>query len=197
MKQRTILIAESNKQIANAIASEASRRNFAYEIVDSAEQIITRVNRTVDALFDYDLIIANMCFKENGLSLDGLSALHEIRKVFPNLPFIFFSSQMEALAFTEAEKMNASVCNIDEPSKNIEAKVERLFDKVETILQFIPLADDTWNGIERREQDIPAFNRRRRATDTPYVEKTIKQRFVRFPTALVSLQHNLQKKLRH
>lgn len=198
-----VLIAESNKKVADLLGEEAARRGWAYEVVESAERLLLRLNETIYAEFSFDLIIADICFAPVGLTLDGLTALREIRKVFPNLPFVFFSSKMEALATTEALNLGATVCpNKTEILQN-ENRISAFFDRVAAVGHFAPTnaVSEKWNGNERRKNNIPALNRRRRAGDeTP---QTYQETFaaaapqkIELPQPLIWLQRKLNERQR-
>lgn len=156
-----ILFADDNRDIIDMLGAMAEARGYRYQTASSAEGMLEQINLHCSTMHScFDIVVGDLCYQKPGAVLDGLTALREIRKRFPDLPFIFLSGMMEALTETEAKRLGAYV-----QKKPID--LEEFFDRLDAILS---MTRGTYRGEERRRRSINLTTNNRRCDDPRYLE---------------------------
>lgn len=151
-----VLFADDNPDILRLLAVYAEGRGWRYQTARSAEEMLERINvHCAETDTCFDLVVGDLCYQSPGRTLDGLSALREIRKKFRDLPFIFLSAYMEALTETEAKRLGAYV-----QEKPIHP--EAFFDRLQHI---VDMTKGGYKGPERRRRALNLTDHMRRRED--------------------------------
>lgn len=102
-----VIFADTNQEILDILCYEAKKRNWIWDTAVTVNELFLKLNhKMIDPETAYDLVVSDMYFQNSGI--DGLTVLSQIRRKFPDLPFIFFSPVLEALTITEAKKLEAT-----------------------------------------------------------------------------------------
>lgn len=157
-----LLVSDDAADILELIAFAARQRGWSVDTAPTAEEMLEKINQhCAEAHNCYDAVIGDIHYFNNppGVTMDGISALREIRKKFPDLPFIFYSALLEPMNERQARNLGATTVAKD-------GEIEELLNTVEIVMCMKPTA---WNGDERRREHSDCEQRRRR-TDTPGLE---------------------------
>jgi DNA-binding response OmpR family regulator len=158
-----VLFADDTPDILQMLRVAANLRGWQVKTASSAEEMIDEINSVCDRHGRcFDLVVADINFRsEDGKpALDGVSALRQIRKKYPDLPFIFLSAWLEPLTTREAKKLNAAT---EEKPIN----PNEFLDRAYSIIQFTA---QRYEGKERRRRSLNMTEHRRRTSDRDEIE---------------------------
>lgn len=152
-----VLFADDTPDILEMLRIAAESRGWEVETAASAEEMLEKINALCDSRRCYDLVVADINFRNetNAVALDGVSALRQVRKKYPDLPFIFLSAWLEPLTMLEAKKLGAGA--IEKP-----INPDDFLDRALHIIQFTATR---YEGNERRSRSMNTTRFHRRATD--------------------------------
>lgn len=152
-----VLFADDTPDVLDMLRIAAQLRGWEVETASSAEEMLAKINGLCDRSRCYDLVVADINFRSPGdkPALDGVSALRQVRKKYPDLPFIFLSAWLEPLTMNEAKKLGASA--VEKP-----INVDDFLDRA---LHIIQITAKRYDGKERRTHSMNTTNFHRRATD--------------------------------
>lgn len=138
----------------------------------NAVEMMSVVNNLISNKLPLNGVVADINFI-SGPKLTGITAVREIRKVFPDVPVIFISSYVTSIIREEVRRVNAEI--IEKPFN-----VDTLFLRLSQLIHWsdkVALGDYT--GKERRATSLNRTQFSRRASDyvlaTPdRIAKTLK-----------------------
>lgn len=151
-----VLFADDARDILEMLTAYAETLGWRYETASTAEEMLHKINtRCREANMCFDLVVGDLFYRSPGATLDGLSALREIRKRFRDLPFIFLSGLMEALTKSEATKLGAHVAE----------KPVELPDFFARLASIIAMTKGKYEGPDRRTHSFNQTDHNRRCDD--------------------------------
>jgi len=166
VKARTpplVLIAEDHDDTLELMALSARMRGWEVHTAQSAEQMLDRINgRHCSGAKCYDAIISDVQFFGNGegqFQETGITAGHQIRKTYPNVPILYVTGFASALIRQQARKQGADV--IPKPFD-----MRMVLDRAEAMMELAG-TQNSYAGDERRWRSINHTDFHRRVTDQP------------------------------
>lgn len=151
-----ILFADDNADQREMFKFALEAQGYKVDLASTAEDMLKMIrDHCAGEGRCYDIIVSDIRF--DGTGLDGISALRQIKKAFPNLPVIMLSGLLEPLTKSEAERLGAQT----------EKKPVELDQFVRRIEHTLSLTQKGYIGSDRRRRSIPPYDcdDRRRATD--------------------------------
>jgi DNA-binding response OmpR family regulator len=151
-----VLFADDSPDMRELVQAALKTRSYCVDTAESAEEMLQMISKKCAGEGRcYDIVITDLRFRTG---VDGLSALREIRKAFPNLPVIVLSGLLEPLTEGEAKRLGAGT--IEKP-----IQVDAFMERIEHTLS---LTQKHYIGPERRRRSFPPqeCGSRRRASDT-------------------------------
>ncbi len=126
--------------------------------VHNALEMMTAVNHVVSEGLGLDGVVADISFL-SGPKLTGITAVREIRKVFPNVPVIFISAYVTSIIREEVRRVGGEI--IQKPFD-----LDTLFDRLIQLIYWNRIVTaKEYEGQERRRNSINRTEHMRRATD--------------------------------
>lgn len=163
-----VLFADDNADILEMLALGARRRGWKVDTAGSAEEMLHRISESCqEGAVCYDAVVSDIRFVSEipGVPmLDGVSALRQVRKRLPDLPFIFLTAFAEPMTVSEIKKMGSEV-----EEKPVD--LARFLDRVETaaMMSRPAVVSPAYVGEDRRKKSINRSGNFRRRTD-PAIE---------------------------
>ena len=126
--------------------------------VHNALEMMTAVNHLTSEGLGLDGIVADISFL-SGPKLTGITAVREIRKVFPNVPVIFISAYVTSIIREEVRRVKGEI--LQKPFD-----LNTLFDRLIQLIYWNRLVTaKEYEGQERRRNSVNRTKHMRRATD--------------------------------
>lgn len=166
-----ILFADDDPNTLELLCAAARIRGWEYDTAMRAREVIEKFDRNcAQEGRCYDALILDINFRNNPDAtrddprLTGITAVKEIRKVFSNIPIVFFTGATNTLVREQASIAGGPVSEfVSKPGD-----VTKLLDRVAIL---IALAGPTrYTGPERRSHRLNTTSFARRATDHPRIE---------------------------
>ncbi len=162
-KQPFVLFVDDNTDILELLRQAGEMRGWRVETAETAEEMLEMINRVCAMEHTcYDLVVADINYFHSTevMRLDGISALRQVRKKFPDIPFIILSAMLEPLTISEIKKLGAGY-----ESKPFDIDV--LFERAEEVMTLFSVP---FTGVDRRKKSINLTNENRRLTDCPQLK---------------------------
>jgi DNA-binding response OmpR family regulator len=153
-----VLFAEDEDGLMGLFRSIIDDLGWKALYVSNALEMMTAVNHLISEGLTLDGVVADISFL-SGPKLTGITAVREIRKVFPNVPVIFISVYVTSIIREEVRRVGGEI-------------IQKPFDLDELFIRLIQLIH--WNrvvsaqeykGQERRRNSVNRTHHERRATD--------------------------------